>query len=233
MQSSRLAHIARRRGGAEALQRVDRRRAEGERVAGERVEAHVRRILKHLRVLAAVARVRVLHFTDPGCPWAWSARPAHARLRWRYGHQLDWQLVAIGLSEDTERYRAAGRTPESAVRGWSHVPGAFRHALPARAEVPAGRHVTRLPGAGGGARPRSRPRRRRPARASEAPVRRHGAARRRRRSAGGARGRARRGRRRGGRGDRRSRDRRQPTNATAPSRAAPRDRPRTPRTGTR
>ena len=66
-----------------------------------------------------MARVRVLHFTDPGCPWAWSARPAHARLRWRYGNQLDWQLVAIGLSEDTERYRAAGRTPESAVRGWS------------------------------------------------------------------------------------------------------------------
>jgi protein-disulfide isomerase-like protein with CxxC motif len=66
-----------------------------------------------------MARVRVLHFTDPGCPWAWSARPAHARLRWRYGSQLDWQLVTIGLSEDTERYRAAGRTPESAVRGWS------------------------------------------------------------------------------------------------------------------
>ena len=26
--------------------------------------------------------------------------------------------MAIGLSEDTERYRAAGRTPESMVRGW-------------------------------------------------------------------------------------------------------------------
>jgi protein-disulfide isomerase-like protein with CxxC motif len=65
-----------------------------------------------------VARVKVLHFTDPGCPWAYSARPAHARLRWRYGDQLDWHLVAIGLSENTERQRAAGRTPESALRGW-------------------------------------------------------------------------------------------------------------------
>jgi protein-disulfide isomerase-like protein with CxxC motif len=63
-------------------------------------------------------RVQALHFTDPGCPWAYSARPAHARLRWRFGDQLDWRLVAIGLSEDTERYRAAGRTPESMIQGW-------------------------------------------------------------------------------------------------------------------
>ena len=65
-----------------------------------------------------MARVQVLHFTDPGCPWAYSARPAHARLRWRFGDQLDWWLVAIGLSEDTERQRAAGRTPDSAAHGW-------------------------------------------------------------------------------------------------------------------
>ena len=65
-----------------------------------------------------MSRIRVLHYTDPGCPWAYSARPAHARLAWRYGEQLEWRLVAIGLSEDTERYRAAGRTPESVARGF-------------------------------------------------------------------------------------------------------------------
>ena len=32
--------------------------------------------------------VSVTHFTDPGCPWAWSASPALAALRWRYGDQL-------------------------------------------------------------------------------------------------------------------------------------------------
>jgi protein-disulfide isomerase-like protein with CxxC motif len=61
--------------------------------------------------------VRVLHFSDPGCPWAYSARPAHARLRWRFGDQLDWQLVLIGLSESAERYEARGYTPSRQVAG--------------------------------------------------------------------------------------------------------------------
>jgi 2-hydroxychromene-2-carboxylate isomerase len=52
-----------------------------------------------------------VHFTDPGCPWAYSSRPAMARLIWRFGDQLDWQLVLIGLSESTERYEERGFTP--------------------------------------------------------------------------------------------------------------------------
>jgi protein-disulfide isomerase-like protein with CxxC motif len=64
-----------------------------------------------------VQRVRVLHFSDPGCPWAYSARPAHARLRWRFGDQLDWQLVLIGLSETTERYERRGFTSAKQVAG--------------------------------------------------------------------------------------------------------------------
>jgi protein-disulfide isomerase-like protein with CxxC motif len=58
------------------------------------------------------------HFTDPGCPWAYSFRPAHARLQWRFGDQIDWRLVTIGLSETTERALKAGRTPASQVTGW-------------------------------------------------------------------------------------------------------------------
>jgi 2-hydroxychromene-2-carboxylate isomerase len=51
------------------------------------------------------------HFTDPGCPWAYSSRPAIARLRWRFGDQLDWRLVLIGLSENPDRYIERGYTP--------------------------------------------------------------------------------------------------------------------------
>lgn len=58
-----------------------------------------------------------LHFTDPGCPWAYSARPAHARLRWRFGDQLRWRLVLIGLSESAEAYAARGYTPERLAAG--------------------------------------------------------------------------------------------------------------------
>jgi protein-disulfide isomerase-like protein with CxxC motif len=59
--------------------------------------------------------VRVQHFSDPGCPWAYSARPYHARLQWRFGDQLEWELVVIGLSESAERYEARGYTPSRQV----------------------------------------------------------------------------------------------------------------------
>jgi protein-disulfide isomerase-like protein with CxxC motif len=58
-----------------------------------------------------MAPVSITHFSDPGCPWAYSASPALAVLRWRYGAQLDWRLVTIGLSEDPARYVQRGYTP--------------------------------------------------------------------------------------------------------------------------
>jgi protein-disulfide isomerase-like protein with CxxC motif len=61
--------------------------------------------------MAGKALVTAYHHTDPGCPWAYSARPAHARLAWRFGDQIDWRLVMIGLSEDSGRYEARGYTP--------------------------------------------------------------------------------------------------------------------------
>jgi 2-hydroxychromene-2-carboxylate isomerase len=56
--------------------------------------------------------VTATHFTDPACPWAYSARPAHARLRWRFGDQVEWRLVLIGLSESAARYEERGYTPD-------------------------------------------------------------------------------------------------------------------------
>jgi protein-disulfide isomerase-like protein with CxxC motif len=41
-----------------------------------------------------------------------------ARLRWRFGDQLDWRLVLIGLSETTEHYAARGFTPGRMAAGW-------------------------------------------------------------------------------------------------------------------
>jgi protein-disulfide isomerase-like protein with CxxC motif len=58
-----------------------------------------------------MSRISVTHFSDPGCPWAYSASPAMTVLRWRYAEQLDWRLVTIGLAEDPRRYIDAGYTP--------------------------------------------------------------------------------------------------------------------------
>jgi hypothetical protein len=38
-------------------------------------------------------------------------------IEWRYGDQLDWRLVLVGLSEDTSRYEAHGYTPQRMAVG--------------------------------------------------------------------------------------------------------------------
>jgi len=62
--------------------------------------------------------IHVTHFSDPGCPWAYSASPAHAVLHWRYGDQLRWRLVMIGLTEQAEQYVRRGYTPAGSARGY-------------------------------------------------------------------------------------------------------------------
>jgi predicted DsbA family dithiol-disulfide isomerase len=59
-----------------------------------------------------VATVTITEFTDPGCPFAWSAEPARRRLEWLYGEQLQWRLRMVGLAEHGDDAVRAGFTPE-------------------------------------------------------------------------------------------------------------------------
>jgi 2-hydroxychromene-2-carboxylate isomerase len=61
-------------------------------------------------------------FTDPACPWAYSEIPALRVIDWRYGSQLDWRLVMIGLTESAQQYIDRGYTTLRSAR--SHA--AFR-----------------------------------------------------------------------------------------------------------
>jgi 2-hydroxychromene-2-carboxylate isomerase len=56
-------------------------------------------------------------YSDPGCPWAYSESPALHVLAWRYGKQLSWRLVLIGLTEHAEQYTARGYTPLGSAQG--------------------------------------------------------------------------------------------------------------------
>jgi 2-hydroxychromene-2-carboxylate isomerase len=67
--------------------------------------------------LPVSGRIQATLYTDPGCPWAYSAIPALRVIEWRYGPQLDWRLVMIGLSEDTSRYVERGFTPLRSTLG--------------------------------------------------------------------------------------------------------------------
>lgn len=53
----------------------------------------------------------VEHFTDPGCPWAYSASPALTVLRWRFGDSLHWRLRAITITSSAQDYAARGLDP--------------------------------------------------------------------------------------------------------------------------
>lgn len=63
--------------------------------------------------------IDVTLYTDPGCPWAYSGNPALAVMRWRYGAQLRWRLVMIGLTERPEEYVSRGYTPLRAAQGYA------------------------------------------------------------------------------------------------------------------
>lgn len=75
-----------------------------------------------------MAHVRIMEFTDPGCPWAYSAEPFRRRLDWLYGEQLDWQLCMVGLSDTPEDYLQKGFTPEKQSRSFERI--AKDHGMP-------------------------------------------------------------------------------------------------------
>src|SRR4029077_17579926 len=51
--------------------------------------------------------VSITHYTDPACPFAFSAEPVRWRVRWHYGDQLAWRHVMIVLT-DGDRREAEG-----------------------------------------------------------------------------------------------------------------------------
>lgn len=57
-------------------------------------------------------------YTDAACPWAYSASPALRVLEWRFGDQLEWRLVMIGLREDASGLAARGYTPARSALGY-------------------------------------------------------------------------------------------------------------------
>jgi protein-disulfide isomerase-like protein with CxxC motif len=65
-----------------------------------------------------MSSIDVTHFSDPCCPWAYSSSPFLAVLRWRYGSQLAWRHVMIGLTEHAEQYEQRGYTPVRQAHGY-------------------------------------------------------------------------------------------------------------------
>jgi predicted DsbA family dithiol-disulfide isomerase len=68
-----------------------------------------------------MTELTITEYTDPACPFAWSAEPYRWRLRWLYGDQLDWQVRMVGLAEDANVYADKGFTAERMSDGMRHL----------------------------------------------------------------------------------------------------------------
>jgi predicted DsbA family dithiol-disulfide isomerase len=75
-----------------------------------------------------LADVCVTEFTDPACPWAWSAEPFRRRLQWLYGDSLGWRRRMVVLSDSGEEYEAKGFTPEKMSSAFAKL--ARDHGMP-------------------------------------------------------------------------------------------------------
>src|SRR4051794_26081718 len=75
-----------------------------------------------------LAAGRIDEYTDPGCPWAWSAEPFRQRIRWLYGDAIEWRLHMVGLSESPEEYLEKGFTPEKMAASFAEISG--DHGMP-------------------------------------------------------------------------------------------------------
>jgi predicted DsbA family dithiol-disulfide isomerase len=82
-----------------------------------------------------MSTITITEYTDPGCPFAWSAEPARRRVDWLYGDQLDWELRMVGLSDDGAAVEAAGFTPERQSAAFKHL--AEAHGMPMDTSVRA------------------------------------------------------------------------------------------------
>jgi predicted DsbA family dithiol-disulfide isomerase len=75
-----------------------------------------------------MADVCINEYTDPGCPWAYSAEPFRRRLNWLYGDRLEWRARMVGLAESPDEYVERGFTPERQSQAFTSI--ARDHGMP-------------------------------------------------------------------------------------------------------
>jgi len=75
-----------------------------------------------------MADVVITEYTDPGCPWAYSAEPFRRRIMWLYGDSIRWRRRMVVLAEDPQEYLDKGFTPEMLSKGFAKI--ARDHGMP-------------------------------------------------------------------------------------------------------
>ncbi len=89
--------------------------------------------------------VRITEFTDPACPWAYSAEPFRHRIDWLYEGRVEWEPRMVVLS-DTREENEEKFSPEQLAENVKRI--AAEHLMPIdtrpKAYVPPSRAACRL-----------------------------------------------------------------------------------------
>ena len=82
--------------------------------------------------MSGETRARVVEFTDPACPVAFSAEPVHRRLEWLFGDQLEWQRKMVVLNDGSRTGSGPPRDRVAASRRRLHT----QYGMPLDPEAP-------------------------------------------------------------------------------------------------
>jgi predicted DsbA family dithiol-disulfide isomerase len=72
--------------------------------------------------------VHITEYTDPGCPWAYSAEPFRRRLEWLYGDDVEWEVRMVVLADSAEDYLERDFTPAKQAGAFKRI--ARDHGMP-------------------------------------------------------------------------------------------------------
>jgi predicted DsbA family dithiol-disulfide isomerase len=90
--------------------------------------------------------VHITEFTDPMCPWAYSAEPFRHRIDWLYEGRIEWEPRMVVLANTREEQTDRGMTAESLSESVKRI--AAEHLMPIdtrpKPYVPATREACRL-----------------------------------------------------------------------------------------
>jgi predicted DsbA family dithiol-disulfide isomerase len=105
-----------------------------------RLSSSLMTVLKQTSPTLGHLSLAITHFTDPACPFAFSAEPVRMRLRWHYGEQLQWttRMIVLTLEEGEAEKLAQGAPTLQRLYGMPIDPAP--HSRPASSE-PACRAV--------------------------------------------------------------------------------------------
>src|SRR5690242_18314526 len=72
--------------------------------------------------------VHIAEFTDPACPWAFSAEPFRHRIDWLYEGKIEWEPRMVVLADTAAEQEEKGFTPEKLKDAYEHI--AHDHRMP-------------------------------------------------------------------------------------------------------